>query len=177
MRILAPDCTNLSSVFWICSVDLTCSNHYKIILMVSNPVEAMTYVAWKLSGFPAERVIGAGTTPDSARFKMLLASKTLEPVESITGMVLGGSGEYVTPIWSSVTICGGRSNEKLKAILEDFPEKCRLRGKRTVNLYTPPQGAQRTKISSILISLFVSTYKHFFRVFAKAKSLIKPIFI
>ena len=102
--------------------------------MVSNPVEAMTYVAWKLSGFPAERVIGAGTTPDSARFKMLLASKTLEPVESITGMVLGGSGEYVTPIWSSVTICGGRSNEKLKAILEDFPEKCRLRGKRTVNV-------------------------------------------
>ena len=86
-----------------------------ILLIVSNPVEAMTYVAWKLrnifwiynvirvknrpsyhkawltvdkmwkSGFPAERVIGAGTTVDSARFRSLIAKKTEEPLESITG--------------------------------------------------------------------------------------------
>ena len=56
-----------------------------ILLVVSNPVEAMTYVAWKLSGFPAERVLGAGTTVDSARFRSLISRKTDEPLESITG--------------------------------------------------------------------------------------------
>ena len=51
-----------------------------IILMVSNPVEAMTYVAWKLSGFPAERVIGAGTTPDSARVSISFSNFLIKTI-------------------------------------------------------------------------------------------------
>ena len=154
-----------------------------ILLIVSNPVEAMTYVAWKLrnifwiynvkriknrpshdyawltvnkmwkSGFPAERVIGAGTTVDSARFRSLIAKKTEEPLESITGtlhtvcsipyvidkwshawhclflgMVIGGHGEFILPVWSSVTVCGGKNSEPLKKLMEDYPEKLKLQG-------------------------------------------------
>ena len=97
-----------------------------IILIISNPVEAMTYVAWKLSGFPVERVIGSGTTVDSARFRMIISKKTNEPVESITGMVIGGHGKHILPVYSSVTICGGRSNTVLNQLLEDRDEKQKI---------------------------------------------------
>ena len=86
----------------------------------------MTYVAWKLSGFPVERVIGSGTTVDSARFRMIISKKTNEPVESITGMVIGGHGKHILPVYSSVTICGGRSNTVLNQLLEDRDEKQKI---------------------------------------------------
>jgi L-lactate dehydrogenase len=44
-----------------------------LLLVVSNPVDVLTYVAWKLSGFPASRVIGSGTNLDSSRFRFLVA--------------------------------------------------------------------------------------------------------
>ncbi|CAN1336532.1 L-lactate dehydrogenase A [Linum perenne] len=44
-----------------------------ILLIVSNPVDVLTYVAWKLSGFPSNRVIGSGTNLDSSRFRFLIA--------------------------------------------------------------------------------------------------------
>ncbi|GKG29148.1 L-lactate dehydrogenase A-like protein, partial [Tanacetum coccineum] len=44
-----------------------------ILLIVSNPVDVLTYVAWKLSGLPANRVIGSGTNLDSSRFRFLIA--------------------------------------------------------------------------------------------------------
>ena len=44
-----------------------------VLLIVSNPVDALTYVAWKLSGFPSNRVIGSGTNLDSSRFRFLIA--------------------------------------------------------------------------------------------------------
>lgn len=43
------------------------------MLIVSNPVDVLTYVAWKLSGFPSNRVIGSGTNLDSSRFRFLIA--------------------------------------------------------------------------------------------------------
>lgn len=48
-------------------------SRYSILMIVSNPVDILTYVAWKLSGFPANRVIGSGTNLDSSRFRFLIA--------------------------------------------------------------------------------------------------------
>ena len=73
--------------------------------------------------FTAEKVIGAGTTVDSARFRQLIAKKTDEPIESVTGMVLGEHGENAIPIWSSVTVMGGKTNNHLKGLLQDNSQK------------------------------------------------------
>lgn len=56
---------------------------------------------------------------DSARFRQLVARETQEPVESVTGMVLGEHGENAVPIWSSVTIMGGKSSDQLKGLIHD----------------------------------------------------------
>ena len=86
----------------------------------------MTYVAWKLGGFPSSRVIGSGTTVDSARFRMIIAKRTEEPVQSVTGMVIGGHGDFILPVYSSVTICGGRGNAALTHLLSDFGTQQKL---------------------------------------------------
>ena len=44
------------------------------------------------------------------------------------GMVLGGHGEFILPVWSSVTVCGGKNSEALKKLMEDYPEKLKLQG-------------------------------------------------
>ena len=79
-----------------------------------------------ISKILVEKVIGAGTTVDSARFRQLVARETQEPVESVTGMVLGEHGENAVPIWSSVTIMGGKSSDNLKGLVHDTYAKVSL---------------------------------------------------
>ena len=43
-------------------------------------------------------------------------------------MVIGGHGEFILPVWSSVTVCGGKNSEPLKKLMEDYPEKLKLQG-------------------------------------------------
>ncbi len=76
------------------------------LLIVSNPVDIMTYVTLKLSGFPAARVIGSGTVLDSARFCTLLAQKMgIEP-RSVHAYIIGEHGDSEVPVWSKVNIAG-----------------------------------------------------------------------
>lgn len=77
-----------------------------ILVIVSNPVDLMTYVAWKLSNFPRNRVIGSGTNLDSARFRHLIAEKlNLSPV-SVHGWIIGEHGDSSVPMWSGVNVSG-----------------------------------------------------------------------
>ncbi|XP_039253818.2 L-lactate dehydrogenase A chain-like isoform X2 [Styela clava] len=77
-----------------------------ILVVVSNPVDLMTYVAWKLSDFPRNRVIGSGTNLDSARFRHLIAEKlNLSPV-SVHGWIIGEHGDSSVPMWSGVNVSG-----------------------------------------------------------------------
>ena len=46
-----------------------------------------------------------------------------------SGMVIGGHGEFILPVWSSVTVCGGKNSEPLKKLMDDYPEKLKLQGK------------------------------------------------
>jgi L-lactate dehydrogenase len=77
-----------------------------ILLMVTDPVEVMTHVAWKVSGLPQHRVFGSGTHLDTARFQATLAEKLDIPPRLVDCIVIGEHGEYSIPIWSSVTIAG-----------------------------------------------------------------------
>lgn len=76
------------------------------LLIVSNPVDIMTYVTLKLSGFPAARVIGSGTVLDSARFRTLLAEKMGIDPRSVHAYIIGEHGDSEVPVWSKVNVAG-----------------------------------------------------------------------
>ncbi|XP_045356097.1 L-lactate dehydrogenase A-like 6B [Leopardus geoffroyi] len=76
------------------------------LIVVSNPVDILTYVAWKLSGFPQNRVIGSGCNLDTARFRFLIGQKLGIHSESCHGWILGEHGDSSVPVWSGVNIAG-----------------------------------------------------------------------
>ncbi|XP_039964675.1 L-lactate dehydrogenase isoform X1 [Bactrocera neohumeralis] len=82
-----------------------------ILLMVSNPVDIMTYVAWKLSGLPKNRVIGSGTNLDSSRFRFLMSQRLDVAPTSCHGWIIGEHGDSSVPVWSGVNIAGVRLRE------------------------------------------------------------------
>ncbi len=77
-----------------------------VILMVTNPMDAMTYVALKTSGFPKARVVGQGGVLDNSRFKYVLAKKLGVSRSSITSLVMGEHGENMIPVSSHTYISG-----------------------------------------------------------------------
>ena len=77
-----------------------------IIVVVSNPLDVMCYVAMKASGFPRERVLGMAGVLDTARYRMFLAEAMDVSVEDIQAMVLGGHGDTMVPLVSYTTVSG-----------------------------------------------------------------------
>jgi malate dehydrogenase len=77
-----------------------------IIVVVSNPLDVMCYVAMKASGFPRERVLGMAGVLDTARYRMFLAEALDVSVEDIQAMVLGGHGDTMVPLVSYTTVSG-----------------------------------------------------------------------
>jgi malate dehydrogenase len=77
-----------------------------VILMVTNPMDAMTYVAYKVSGFPKARVVGQGGVLDNSRFKYVLAKKLGVSRSSITSLVMGEHGENMIPVASHTYVSG-----------------------------------------------------------------------
>ncbi len=77
-----------------------------IIIVVSNPLDVMCYVAMRASGFPRERVIGMAGVLDTARYRAFLAEALDVSVEDIQAMVLGGHGDTMVPLVSYTTVSG-----------------------------------------------------------------------
>ncbi len=77
-----------------------------IIIMVSNPLDVMCYVAMEASGFPKERVVGMAGVLDTARYRAFLATELDVSVEDIQAMVLGGHGDTMVPLISYTTVSG-----------------------------------------------------------------------
>ncbi|KAJ3672630.1 hypothetical protein LUZ60_007351 [Juncus effusus] len=77
-----------------------------ILLVVSNPVDVMAYITWKLSGFPPNRVIGSGTNLDSSRFRFLLADHLEVNAQDVQAYMVGEHGDSSVALWSSISVGG-----------------------------------------------------------------------
>ncbi|CAD7680867.1 unnamed protein product [Nyctereutes procyonoides] len=77
-----------------------------IIIVVSNPMDILTYVTWKLSGLPKHRVIGSGCNLDSARFRYFMAEKFGIHLSSCHGWIWGEHGDSSVAVWSGVNVAG-----------------------------------------------------------------------
>ncbi len=113
------------------NADITASNIEKIkefapnsiVLIVNNPMDTMATLAWKVSGFPKNRVIGQGGVLDTARYRTFLAQEIGCSVEDIQAMLLGGHGDEMVPLPSYTTVAGIPvthfiPEDKLSAIVE-----------------------------------------------------------
>ncbi|TCK06506.1 malate dehydrogenase [Phorcysia thermohydrogeniphila] len=93
------------------------------VIVVTNPLDAMTYTALKVTGFPKERVMGMAGVLDSARFAYFISEKTGISVENIKAFVIGGHGDDMVPLRKYTTISGMPvtnflSDEELSEIIE-----------------------------------------------------------
>lgn len=110
-----------------------------IVLVVSNPVDILTYLAVKNAGLPPARVMGLGTVLDTTRFRSLLAEYFEVDPTDVNALILGEHGDSMVPIWSSATIngvplrsCANYDEEKVKGIFDSTKksgaEVIRLKG-------------------------------------------------
>lgn len=77
-----------------------------ILLVVSNPVDILSWVTWKLSGYPESRVIGSGTVLDSGRLKYLIGDRLGVDPRSVHSFIIGEHGDSEVAAWSSVNVSG-----------------------------------------------------------------------
>jgi malate dehydrogenase len=94
-----------------------------IVIVVSNPLDAMVYVAWKVTGFAPQKVIGMAGVLDSARMRSFIAEELNVSVEDVTAFVMGGHGDTMVPVTRFANVGGIPlhdllSAEKIKAIVE-----------------------------------------------------------
>jgi len=75
-----------------------------VFLLVTNPVDVITYVTQKLTGLPPPRVLGSGTVLDSSRFRYLIAERCRVAVQNVHAHIVGEHGDSEIPLWSSATI-------------------------------------------------------------------------
>ena len=75
-----------------------------ILLLVTNPVDVLTYAVSKISGLPSRRVLGSGTVLDSSRFRFLIARRCRVAVQNVHAYVAGEHGDSEVPLWSSASI-------------------------------------------------------------------------
>lgn len=94
-----------------------------IFLVAANPVDILTYATWKFSGLPKERVIGSGTTLDSARFRQAIAELVGVDARNVHGYILGEHGDTEFPVWSHANVGGLQIYEWVKQNPEVDEEK------------------------------------------------------
>jgi L-lactate dehydrogenase len=79
-----------------------------LFLLVTNPVDVITYVTLKLTGLPPGRVLGSGTVLDSSRFRFLIADRCNVAVQNVHAYIVGEHGDSEVPVWSLANIAGMR---------------------------------------------------------------------
>ncbi|MDS4052878.1 malate dehydrogenase [Staphylococcus capitis] len=127
------------------------------IIVLTNPVDAMTYTALKASGFPKERVIGQSGVLDTARYQSFIADELKVSVKDINGLVLGGHGDTMVPLVESTQVNGVPVKDLIaEDVLERIVNRTRKGGAEIVELlgkgsaYYAPATAIYEMIEAIL---------------------------
>src|SRR5213596_2416737 len=128
-----------------------------ILIVVSNPLDVMCYVAMKASGFPRERVIGMAGVLDTARYRTFLAEALDVSVKDIQAMVLGGHGDTMVPLISYTTVSGIPVTQLLdQATLDTIVDRTRNGGAeivaflKTGSAYYAPSAAVAEMVEAIV---------------------------
>jgi len=128
-----------------------------ILIIVSNPLDAMAQTAYKLSKFPRERVIGMAGVLDSARFRAFIAEELKVSVENVTAFVLGGHGDTMVPLPRYSTVAGIPITELMsKETIERLVQRTRDGGAeivkylKTGSAYYAPSAAVTEMVEAIL---------------------------
>jgi malate dehydrogenase len=128
-----------------------------IIVMVTNPLDAMAHVAYKVSGFPKNRVVGMAGVLDSARFRTFIALELGVSVEDVTAFVMGGHGDTMVPLPRYSTVGGIPITELLSAErIQALCERTANGGAEVVQLlktsaWYAPASAVAAMVDSILL--------------------------
>ena len=128
-----------------------------ILIIVSNPLDAMAQAAFKMSGFPRERVIGMAGVLDSARFRAFIAEELKVSVENVTAFVLGGHGDTMVPLPRYSTVAGIPITELMdRGTIERLVQRTRDGGAeivkylKTGSAYYAPSAAVAEMVEAIL---------------------------
>lgn len=118
-----------------------------IVIIVSNPLDAMVYTAWKATGFPTSRILGQAGCLDVARFKTFIAMETGFSVEDVNALLLGGHGDDMVPLPRYTNICGIPITQFIsEARLQELVDRAKVGGGEIVKLmgtsayYAPASG-------------------------------------
>ena len=129
-----------------------------ILVIVSNPLDAMVQHAYKISGFPKERVVGMAGILDTARFRSFLAAELNVSVTNVSAYVLGGHGDSMVPLIGSTSVGGVPVSSLIKPDrLEEIVQRTRDGGAEIVSLfktgsaYYAPSAASAQMVESILL--------------------------
>jgi malate dehydrogenase len=128
-----------------------------ILIIVSNPLDAMCHVAKNVSGWPRERVFGMAGILDTARFSAFISMETGASIKDVTAMVLGGHGDQMVPVVSATTV-GGVPLTKLASAdkIEAMVERTRKGGGEIVKLlgtsaWYAPGAAAAQMVDSVVL--------------------------
>src|SRR5437870_5705580 len=132
-----------------------------ILIVVSNPLDAMAQAAYKMSGFSRNRVIGMAGVLDSARFRAFIAQELKVSVENVTAFVLGGHGDTMVPLPRYSTVAGIPITELMdSATIERLVQRTRDGGAEIVKyLKTGDRKSTRLNSSHVAISYAVFCLK------------------
>lgn len=128
-----------------------------ILIIVANPLDAMTHVAYRVSGFPKQRVLGMAGVLDSARFSTFIAQELGVSVHNVQAMVLGGHGDAMVPLVRFTTVSGRPIDQWMsKEKLDELVTRTRNGGAEIVNLlktgsaYYAPAASAVEMVESII---------------------------
>ena len=135
-----------------------------IIVVVSNPVDVLTYEAIKLSGFPEGRVFGSGTLLDTARFQFHISEQIGVNPRNVDAYVLGEHGDSSFPVYSCADI-GGKPLKKIKGFTKKVADKCYKDTREAAYRIIHDQGYTCYSISTAVLQIMRAIFEDSHEVF------------